>query len=599
MSFLIVITASGVLGGFVARRLGLDSGLEAWCYRILLGLCACAVIALVVGTYSLLWAQAVLGAVAALGLLWELRVHQGRSRETAEVSPPLFSAMEYVSLASLAAGLLLTLLSALAPVTSWDAAVAHIALPASYARTGRIFLDTGNVYSGYPQFMHALYAVAYFHGGEKPVTLLNWTFGVLACLSIYVLGARALGRRCGIIAAAMLATAPVFMDQAGGVSIDLAFAALVTAALAALMTHAEHPEDRTPFCVGALLAGSACGVRHTGYLVCLLLAAGMLFTSRGARFPRLLQFSGWCALAAGPWLLRSAIVVHNPVFPFLLSCFPKGPLEHVSITALGAHESVTQNGGLRWISVLRFPWDIVMRPGNFDGWTKSPGGLVLALGVPGVLIAGRRARWLAAYSVAGGACFCLFQRLARYILPFFIPMMVVAAMAAVEIKWFRRAVAVLITVSFAYGLVLHAASVYFKAPVVLGLETRQDYLARRVDRYPAFVYANQHLNTGGVIFSPDQRSYYLDAPVYQNHWGMKRLMGLSLEQQMTWFHQHKIRYLMLPMTFIRESGALRELEPMFNAWRTDRAHFRAIDYLGMPRVKGTGQEHVEFYEVLE
>ncbi len=600
MPFLLIIAAAGVLGGFAARRLGLGPGLEAWVYRILLGMCMCALIAIALGSFSLLLAQTALGCMAVAGLLWEFRAYARQAESAANATPPMrLSAIEYVAIASIGAAWLLTLLSALAPVTAWDAAVAHIALPASYARAGRIFLDTGNVYSAYPQFMHALYAVAFYHGGEKPVTLLNWSFGALGCLSAYVLGARALNRKCGLIAAAMLATAPIYMDQAGGVSIDLAFTALATAALSAAMAYADRPEEQRWLYVSALLAGSACGVRHTGYLVCLLLALAVLFASRQHRAKRFLQFAGLSALAAGPWLLRSGLLVHNPVFPFLLSFFPPASIDHIAITALGAHESVTQSGGLSLVSILRFPWDIIMRPGRFDGWTKSPGGLILALGLPGILLAGKRARWLAAYSVAGGACFCVFQRLARYILPFFVPMMIVAAMAAVELKWFRRAVAVLLVLSFGFGLALHAAAIHFKVPVVLGLETREKYLSRRVERYPAFVFANQHLNTGGRILTPDQRSYYLDAPAYQNHWGMKQLLTMSTEQQLAWLQDHKIRYLMLPVTFVRESGALKDLQPLFNAWRVDRAHFRAIEYMTLPRVKGEGQEQVEFYEVLQ
>lgn len=597
MSFVIVIAAAAVMGAACSRRLNLGMGLETGVCAFLLGICGCAWGALAVGSFSLGWAQVLLAGVALAGLYGGLSAYARRNSSTPaseKVQEPL-AFVDYASLAAVGIALLLALIGALAPVTSWDATVAHIALPADYARAGHLYLEEGNVYSGYPQFMHVLYAAAFFRGGEKPVTLLNWTMALTACWAIYALGARAFNKRTGRIAAAILAAAPIFMDQAGGVSIDLAFTALTLAALTAMMVWQDTRAWQW-LSVSALLAGSSCGVRHTGYLVCVLLGIWVLLNASGQRPKAAALFCGVAALAAGPWMIRSAILVGNPVFPFLSEWFPSHSMPHIAITGLGMHESVAQTGGNNLFALLRFPWDIVMRPGLYDGWSKSPGGLVLALGVPGLFIAGRRARQLGAYSIAGGVCFFFFQRLARYILPFFAPMMVVAAAAAVQSPRCKRGIAVLLLISFAYGLALHGAAVHFKIPVVLGMETREEYLTRRVERYGAFQYANEHLNTGGVILTVDQRSYYLDAPAYQNHWGMKRLCELPFDQQLAWLREHKIKYVIIPGTFLRESGALKDVESLLNQWRAD-SHFHLLEELTLPRIKGAGQERVDFYEI--
>ncbi|HPO15796.1 MAG TPA: glycosyltransferase family 39 protein [Candidatus Hydrogenedentes bacterium] len=598
MSFVIVITAAAVMGAACSRTLKLGAGAEAGVCAFLLGMCGCALVALTVGSFSLGWTQVILAGIALAGLVRELSVYARRSSSTpsSESAKEQWDLLDYASVAAVGIALLVALIGALAPVTSWDATVAHIALPADYARAGHLYLEEGNVYSGYPQLMHALYAVAFFRGGEKPVTLLNWTMALAACWAIYALGARAFNKRTGRIAAAILATAPIFMDQAGGVSIDLAFTALSLAALTALLIWLDDPKRWQWLAISALLAGSACGVRHTGYLVCVLLGIWVLLSASGQRRKSTMLFCGVAVVAASPWLIRSAIVVGNPVFPFLSEWFPSHSMPHIAITGLGMHESVTQTGGNRLLALLRFPWDIIMRPSLYDGWSKSPGGLVLALGVPGLLIAGRRARQLGAYSIAGGICFFYFQRLARYILPFFAPMMVAAAAAAVQSPRFKRSLTVLLVASFVFGLVLHGAAVHFKIPVVLGMETRDEYLTRRVERYGAFQYANEHLNTGGVILTVDQRSYYLDAPAYQNHWGMKRLCELPFEQQLAWLREHNIKYVIIPGTFLRESGALKDVESLLNQWRAD-SHFHLLEEMTLPRIKGAGQERVDFYEI--
>ncbi len=477
--------------------------------------------------------------------------------------------------------------------------MAHLALPSDYGRAGRILAQPGNVYSGYPHFMHSLYAVAMLGDHELPVSLLNWSMGCLACMAIYSLGRRVGTRQTGLVSAALLATAPIYLDQAGNVGIDLPFVAYSTAGLAAVV--AWHDEKRLEWLlVAGVLAGASCGIRHTGYLVCMLLAIGVLALSLRNR-P--LRHAGIFALVAVvlalPWLFRSWLITGNPLFPFLLSVFPESPIDHIAVSTPGVHESINRSSGMGLVALLRFPWDIVMRPAMYDGWNKSPGGMILILGVPGLILGGARAWWLGAFSAAGGTAFFFFQRLARYLLPFFTPMMVVAALAAERLPRGRRAVAALLIFSFAYGLVLHAAAVHFKIPVVLGRQSKQGYLNERVERYGAFAFANERLNDGGTILTLDQRSYYLDGPSYQNHWSLKKIASQSLEQQVAWLHENKIRYVMVPEDFIDQSGALSgEIGAMVAVWQRSPQYLELIDSpLHLPRKNGKGVEKVSFYAV--
>lgn len=599
MSFLIVVIAAWGVGAVMLIRVALEDPLEAIAFRLLCGIVPVAVVALIVGSYSLAGAQYALGAVAACYVVYSLLPPSGKTRTPWAWNFGGLSLLERGALAAVAVAWLLSLISALAPATGWDGAVAHLALPSDYAREGRIFPDAGNVYSGYPHFMHALYAVAILGDHELPVSMLNWSMGCLACLAIYSLGRRIGTRQTGLVSAALLATAPIYMDQAGSVGIDLPFVAFSTAAIASVA--AWHNERKTEWLVVAgVLAGASCGIRHTGYLVCVLLAVGVVGLSLKSRPARhWAVFSAVALLAASPWLLRSWLVTGNPVFPFFLSFFPDSPIDHIAVSMPGSHESIDRSDGMGLFAFLRFPWDIIMRPAMFDGWNKSPGGMTLILGVPGLIIGGARAWWLGAFSAVGGAVFFFFQRLARYLLPFFTPMMVVAALSAERIPRGKRAVAGLLLFSFAYGLGLHAAAMHFKIPVVLGRQTKQEYLTDRVERYGAFVYANTRLNDGGKLLTLDQRSYYLDGPSYQNHWSLKKIAGLSLEQQVAWLRAQGIRYVMIPEDFVKDSGALSgEIAAMLSVWQRSPEYFEPIDTpLQLPRKNGRGVEQVAFYAV--
>ncbi|HSG56701.1 MAG TPA: glycosyltransferase family 39 protein, partial [Paracoccaceae bacterium] len=337
-----------------------DSGLERKIVALATGLSLCAVLSLLVGTYSLQNAQILIGVTAFVGLLYLLR--RGRKHIQAPLAPgeEQVSWFDTACLLTTSVALFFAFIGVMAPLTSWDATVAHLALPSDYARAGRIFLHPGNVYSGYPHFMHTLFAFAFYPEFEKSASLLSWAMAALACGSVYLLGRRVHSPACGFIAAAIFATAPIFADQAGGISIDLPFVAYATLALAALVAWFDT-KNTGWLLIAGFLAGSACGIRHTGYIVCVLLALGVLMGGGERRVRATVLFSLLVLAGAGPWLLRSALLVHNPFFPLFASFFPESPIDHIAITSGGAHETVAATGGLAWKALLRFPYDIIMR----------------------------------------------------------------------------------------------------------------------------------------------------------------------------------------------------------------------------------------------
>lgn len=599
MGFFALIIVAAAIGTLAVGQVR-GARPEALMLQCYVGLCLCAVGVLALGSVSLLAVRVVIGVSAIAALVYAFRSRtRGGPDDGGEPLPVKrydLNSLESICLAVVLIGNALALLSALAPVTSWDAGVAHLALPSDYAREGHIGFVEGNVYSAYPHLLHSLYTYVFAESGETSTALLSWFFGVLACLATYDLGRRIENRQCGLIAAAILASSPIYFSQAGTVSIDLAFAGVTMAVLA--MAYAWHEEKRLRWIVlAAFLGGSACGMRHTGYLVCAFVLLGLFASSGRDRFRASGLFGGVAALSAVPWLIRSAVVSGNPVYPFLRSVFGVDRLPDVQTTALLSHETAT---GAGLVELLMFPWTLVMRPEWYDGWTASPGPMVLLLGPPALVIGGAKVRWLGAFSIAGGACFYFFQRLARYVLPFFTPMMVVAAVGAMRLKRLRRPVTALLIFSFGYGLLLGTAMIHFKLPVVLGLEFEWRYLENRLERFEAFRWANTNLPEDATIMTFDPRSYYLDRPTYQNFEVLPTLAEMDVDAQVSWLYERGIRYFFYPEAYVTESPiyAERGFLELLDRWRTDSDHFRLIHEMELPRPHSDDIERVEIYEVL-
>ncbi|MBI1319391.1 MAG: hypothetical protein GC168_10665 [Candidatus Hydrogenedens sp.] len=591
---LILIPASWLTGLALMRTLPGGRGMPALAV-LLSGLAVLGAVSAASGAYSLNVALALcIGAgVACLGYFiyrpprWLV--------EDDDDDPPL-DWLTRTMIGAVVLSLAMALLASLAPVTSWDAAVAHIALPSDYSLAGHIYFEDGNVYGGYPHLAHTLYAVAYHGGGERSVTLLNWLLAGAALWALYALGAEIGGPRVGWIAAAMLACAPIFADQAGGVSIDLPFTAFSTASVW-LLARWFRTQTLADVLVAGMLAGAACGIRHTGYLCAVLLAVGLLLGGGKERFRAVAAFAGMAFLFALPWLVRSAVYTGNPFFPLFAEWFPPSPIPHQAITGLGLHESTEPLGWRTAWLWLRFPWDIIMRPQDYDGWSKSPGGLVLILGVPGLFAGGRAARTLGLYGAAGGTALFLFQRLARYLLPFFAAGMVVAALAVERIERCRVLIRVVLIGGLIYGLALHAAAIHFKVPVALGLQSREDYLESRVERYGMFEYANEQLVDGRVL-SVDQRTYYLRPRAFQNHWALPGVAGLPPDAQRAWLLHNGIRHILFPTNFVMQSGGVRDaMLALRETWRADPEHYPLRSVLNLTDPRTGDAERVEVYDV--
>jgi hypothetical protein len=610
MTFAVLVVAACGIGVTALRPLRVISGVEHFLFSLLVGLAVCAVWVIAVGSASLFGAVAGLAAAGAVScrgaLLWisHYRLHGGIPApfdySSSNVLPlgrhfSNFDRLERLAFAAVVVGLGSALISALAPVTNWDAGAAHLALPSAYARAGSIGVMEANNYSAYPHLVHALFALVYGTGSEFGVGLLSWVFAAMGVGFTYCLGNRLGNRKAGLIGAAALATAPIFSDQAGTPTIDLAFACMVLAAVVALV--AWRQEDYSGWLVLAgVLAGSACGIRHTGYLTAVLLVMGVALAAPSMRGRWAVAFALTVLMGAAPWLLRSGLAVGNPFYPFFASVFGSWGEFDADVASLASHDSMRAWGFLEFV---RFPWSVVMAPDAFDGWSSNPGVLVVVLGVPGIIFGGRRAVLIGLFCLAGIMAMFFFRQHVRYLLPFFLPMMALAGVGAVRIPVARRAVTGIVVFALVLGLSVQAAAVHYKVPVVLGFESRETYLRERIERYSAFEWARENLPDDAVVLSLDPRGYYFDRDCYQNFEGLKALIGTNSATQSAWFDQHGIDYVFYPDDYVQHSPGFREtgVQTVVDGWRADPIQFSLIASLDVKRARGDGTELVEIYRV--
>ena len=614
MSLVLLLAAAAALGRLAGRVLPMGAGVEGWVFRLAAGLSGCAVLVLAVGTHSLLAAQVVLFGVVIAGLGGEAAgwvYDRPAGRRTAGTvgipeAEPVAGArpgfFEWTCLVITAVGLAMAFFAAWAPASDPASTGGTLLLAKGHTLAGSMKMLPHLSGSGAPPLMTALYAAVFCGSGERPAVLLGWTMGLLACAAAYALGRRIAGRKAGAATAAVFACMPVFFDQASTASTGLAQALFVLAALSALLAWMDEG-DPGRLALAGWMAGSAVGVSHACAPFALLLPVVALFgagaglddAGRGARLRGALVLMLATAAGAAPFLLWIWIVTGDPVYPWFQALFSAKVHAHPYVAAITA-DPVFARDGFRWIEFLRYPWDVIMRPLWFGGWTKSPGGMLLALGVPGLLYGGRRAWMAAGLAVAGGAALWFTHRGALPALPCFALMTAVCGVTVVRLPRWRVAVAAALMAGCLFGLGLHAARLRDQIPVLTGSETREAYLGRRAPRHAAWAAINARAARvpGTRVLVLDDGAYFAGAPVHANRDGLRVVAQMPGGAQLKWLQAQHVGLIILPEDLLRDDSPLNpELRAMAAFWKSNTAVFPAVEHIDLPRVGGEGVERVE------
>lgn len=242
---------------------------------------------------------------------------------TGEASPGDRAAAWTLALAGVAVVAVL-LLETLHPGISWDASAYHLTLPKLYLEHGGFFRVPFNVYSNWPLGVELLFALAMVVGDYVVAKTVHFGFALATLAVVYRLAARRTAPWVGLLAGALVLFNPVVLFEASIAYVDLALAFFAVAALLfldAFLDDEEASVRRTHLLLCGLCCGLAAATKLNGFFVATSLAVVLLVSRRRAfgravlrELPLLLLPT---ALGLLPWLVKSAVLVGNPVYPLL------------------------------------------------------------------------------------------------------------------------------------------------------------------------------------------------------------------------------------------------------------------------------------------
>ncbi len=312
----------------------------------------------------------------AFWLIWMIARRRNVAQNACRLGPALrdLSATEKLLAFYLLAVWALVFVLSLAPPNGadYDSLVYHLAVPAQYARLGRVAQLPFDHHSYFPFTMEMLYGVALQLRGPVFAKLFHWLMLPLGALILVAMGQRAGTRVGGLLAACLFTSLPMTLTEASTAYIDLGFTAF---AVAAVLCFAGAPTSNRlhNLAWSGAFCGFCLGTKYFGWLILgflgiwLLIETVRLKPRNGARG---IALFGVVALAiGGAWYARNWIWVGNPVYPFAYGVF--GGRGWTAQMARVYDESQAIYGfGRSPLDLLMLPFRLAMTPLNVGGFEK-------------------------------------------------------------------------------------------------------------------------------------------------------------------------------------------------------------------------------------
>jgi len=367
-----------------------------------------------------------------------------------------------------------------------------------------------------------LYALGLAFGTDTFARLLHLLFLTLLVVATFGVATRDLGARGGWFAVAVLLGIPILPIWGSLALTDMAWALYCFLAVVAMLRWSRDG-GRGWLAIGGVLTGFAASSKYLGLGIALLLvgwiAVSRRHPDRQARFKAVGLFVACAAAVASPWFVKNLVWTGNPVYPFVLGG-PDWSLLRLSylmtyLRSFGA--------GTGFVETLLLPWNLYVRHAEF-------GTIMTSIDVPSPLflmaLAFPWARppmgWksLGVVTVLAFLIWAAGSQQIRFLLPLYpiLTLLSVVTLRWIDARWQRPGLRVVLpalalgamATTLAYQAVY--AATLRPVPVVLGLESKANYLRRTLYDYTAMEFIRNELPPDArVALLWDGRGYYCDS----------------------------------------------------------------------------------------
>jgi hypothetical protein len=483
--------------------------------------------------------------------------------------------------------LVVGVLYTLTPPTQSDGLSYHLAAPQEYLKMHRIQYLELNARSNFPFLIEMLFMLGMIMSGDILAKLFHFSMLCLTGLLLACFWKRFLEQPDGaangpeikfqrldfhtLLVPAIFVTTPAAFILSCWSFVDLGVTLYFVGLIYSLCLWARFRS--TPYLIlCGIMGGAALGTKYTMLAFVILGTVLIALTPCKDGQPRRAGWKeGLAALAialllGSPWYIKNAAYTGNPVYPLAYGLF-----DGKDWTEANAHfyaAKMAEKGfGTTIPDLLRSPWDAAFYWLKFEAF--NPGVLyLLFLPLAVVLLpvacvrAPEHTRATLLYLIIFALVYYLVwfftYQSNRFLLPFFA---LLSPLIVFIIKEIRAGSALLAQIVLSVVLIVLAYNTLWNIrwitteatprplPVVLGFESRDDYLTRALSYYRCFQYLNVAVAPDEtVLFVGEHRSYYCTASFMSSDWfDTPYILKLIRETRdnhelIQWMRAHNVRY---------------------------------------------------------
>jgi hypothetical protein len=215
---------------------------------------------------------------------------------------------------------------AVCPITDIDGLLYHFTIARRFLEEGRFVHLVTITPSNWPLAVESLFSILLSLHPEAPIAIIQFLFGALAIVVVYLYGRHIGGRLCAATAISLLLVQWMFWWEMATGYIDLGptvFAALMVYTLD--VSRSKGVSAPRWELLAAVFAGFAATTKLQGLWVIAALIALLVLDNREELFVqrvlRALRLGTVAVCIVLPWYLRTWVLTGNPVYPMLYSVF--------------------------------------------------------------------------------------------------------------------------------------------------------------------------------------------------------------------------------------------------------------------------------------
>lgn len=214
---------------------------------------------------------------------------------------------------------------AFVPPIDRDGLVHHLAIPKLYLQHGGIYEIPEMIYSYYPMNLDFLYMICLYFGNDIAPKFIHFAFALLTAFVIYTYLKNKINTSYALVGAFLFLFLPIIIKLSITVYVDLGLVFFTTLSLLQILTWTEKQFQWKYVVKSGICCGLAMGTKYNGLIVFFLLTLFIPFIySRYGTNQRLKSLTAiWhggifvisALIAFSPWMIRNYIWKQNPIYP--------------------------------------------------------------------------------------------------------------------------------------------------------------------------------------------------------------------------------------------------------------------------------------------